>query len=96
MRGRYFKPEFKLHCCQLVETDGMKVSEVCKQFDLDRQVLHTWLKLYRELGSEAFSENGMLSKDAVIRKQEREIRKLQEANEILKKAIAYCKQKKND
>jgi len=94
MRGRDFKPEFKRHCCELVVNDKLKASEVCKRFDLDRQTLHRWLSEFRELGIEAF-KGSMITKEALIKKLEREKQKLEEANEILKKAIAYCKQKKD-
>lgn len=95
MRGRDFKPEMKLHCCKLVENDKMKVSEVCQQFDLDRQTVHRWLGEYRELGEGAFSDKSLITKSALLKKQQREIERLREENEILKKAIAYSAQKKN-
>ena len=95
MRGRDFKPEMKLHCCKLVENDKLKVSEVCKDFDLDRQTLHRWLGEYRELGESAFTDKSLVTKAALLKKQEREIARLREENEILKKAIAYSAQKRN-
>lgn len=95
MRGRDFKPEFKQHCCRLVENDKKKVSEVCIEFDLDRQTLHRWLQDYRELGDNAFVDKSLLTKSAINKKQEREIKRLKEENEILKKAIAYSAKKKN-
>jgi len=95
MRGRDFKPELKLHCCRLVENDGKKVSEVCAEFELDRQTLHRWLGQYRELGANAFTDKSLVTKAAMIKKQEREIAQLREENEILKKAIAYSVRKKN-
>lgn len=95
MNGRDFKPELKQYCCRLVENDGLKVSEVCKQYDLDRQTLHRWLGEYRELGENAFTDKSLITKAALAKKYEREIRRLQEENEILKKAIAYSAQRKN-
>lgn len=94
MNGRDFKPELKTHCCRLVENDGMKVPEVCKQYELDRQTLHRWLSEYRELGDNAFTDNSLITKAAISKKQEREIARLREENEILKKAIAYSAQRK--
>jgi transposase-like protein len=95
MHGRDFKAEVKTHCCRLVENDGMKVSEVCKQYDLDRQTLHRWLGTYRELGDEAFTDKSLVTKSSLLKKQQREIERLREENEILKKAIAYSSQRKN-
>ena len=95
MNGRDFKPELKQHCCRLVENDKMKVSDVCKQYDLDRQTLHRWLNQYRELGDMAFTAEGLVPREALIKKQQREIERLREENEILKKAIAYSARKKN-
>jgi len=74
--------------------DELKVSEVCKRFDLDRQTLHRWLSECREFGNEAF-KGSMITKEALIKSQQRRIKKQEEAIAILKKAIAYCKQKKN-
>ena len=95
MNGRDFKPEMKLHCCRLVENDGMKVSEVCRQYELDRQTLHRWLSEYRELGGNAFTDKSLITKAALNKKLQREIERLREENEILKKAIAYSAQKRN-
>jgi len=95
MRGRDFKPEFKRHCCELVENDKKSVTEVCKQFELDRQTLHRWLQEYRELGEDTFADKSLLTKSAIAKSQEREIKRLREENEILKKAIAYFTQKKD-
>ena len=95
MQGRFFNDEFKRHCCELAEHDKLKVSEICKQFDLDRQTVHRWLSEFRELGDNAFKDKAILTKNAQIKRLQRELRKEKEANEILKKAIAYCKQKKN-
>jgi len=95
MRGRDFKPELKKHCCRLVENDGKKVPEVCREFELDRQTLHRWLNEYRELGENAFVDKSLITKAALVKKQQREIARLLEENEILKKAIAYSAQKKN-
>ena len=92
MRGRDFKPEFNRHCCELVLNDNLKVSEVCKRFDFDRQTLHCWLSEFIEFVSEAFT-GSMITKEALIKSQQRRLKKQAEAIEILKKAIAYCKQK---
>ena len=95
MNGRDFKPELKQHCCRLVEKDKMKVPEVCRQFALDRQTLHRWIGEYRELGDGAFVDKGLVTRVALLKKQQREIARLREENDILKKAIAYSVQKKN-
>jgi transposase len=95
MNGRDFKPEFKQFCCKLVVNDGKKMPEVYKQYNLDKQTLHRWVAEYRELGKDAF-KGSMVTRAALIKKLERENRKQQEEIEILKKAIAYCKQKKSD
>jgi len=92
---REFKPGLKQHCCRLVENDGKKVTEVCKEFELDRQTLHRWLGEYRELGENAFVDRSLITKAALCKKQQREIARLREENEILKKAIAHSARMKN-
>ena len=95
MNKRDFTPEFKQHCCRLVVNDKKKMTEVYKQFELDRQTLHRWMQEYRELGDNAFVDKNLVSSSAMIRKLERKNRELEEENEILKKAIAYCTPKRN-
>ena len=95
MHGRDFKPEFKQLCCSLVVNDGKKMTEVCKMHNLDRQTLHRWVAEYKELGADAF-KGSMVTRAALIKKLERENRKQKEEIAILKKAIAYCTQRKND
>ena len=95
MNKRDFTPEFKQHCCQLVVHDKRQMTEVYKQFDIDRQTLHRWVKEYRELGENAFVDKTLVPASAMIKKLERKNRELEEANEILKKAIAYCTPRKN-
>ena len=92
MNGRDFKPEFKQHCCSLVVNDGKKMTEIYKQYNLDRQTLHRWVLEYKELGEHAF-KGGMVTNAALVKLQERKIKKQQEEIEILKKAIAFCTQK---
>jgi transposase len=91
---RDYKPEFKQQCCRMVVNDGKKMTEVYKQFDIDRQTLHRWVKEYKELGDDAFVDKSLITSAALIKKLEREKRELQEDIEILKKAIAYSTKKK--
>jgi len=95
MKKRDFKPEFKQYCCRQIDNDGKTVTQVCKEFDLDRQTLHRWLSDFRELGKNAFTDKSLVTASAQVRKLERENRRLEEEIEILKKAIAYCAQKKD-
>ena len=94
MNKRDFTPEFKQHCCSLVVDDKRKMTEVYKQFELDRQTLHRWVKEYRELGKNAFVDRNLVPASAMIKKLERKNRELEQENEILKKAIAYSREKR--
>ena len=95
MNKREYTPEFKQQCCRLVVRDKKKMTEVYKQFELDRQTLHRWVEEYRELGDNAFVDKSLVPASAMIKKLERKNRELEEENEILKKAIAYFTPKKN-
>lgn len=87
---RVFSSEFKLMVIGLIEEKKKSVSEVSKFFDIDRQVIHLWLKKYREKGEEYFCTENVLGVNEVeFKKLEREKHTLQEDNEILKKALAY-------
>jgi transposase len=96
MKKREFSPEFKQHCCQLVVNDKRAMTDVYKEFELDRQTLHRWVNEYKELGENAFIDKSLVTSAGIIKKLEREKRELEEANEILKKAIAYFTKKKSD
>jgi transposase-like protein len=68
---------------------GIRKSEVTKLHDIDRQVIHTWLKRFDQLGSDAFVDKSLITKDTIIKKLARENQKQKVQIEILKKAIAY-------
>ncbi len=96
MRKKDYSPEFKQHCCRLVVNDKKEMTEVYKEFGLDRQTLHRWVKIYRELGDNAFVDKSLVTSASLIKSLERKNRELEEANEILKKAIAYFTQENDD
>lgn len=87
--SRKFSKEFKLMVISLITEDKKTVSEISKFFDIDRQVIHNWLKRYKELGDDAFGESIPAPHETEYKKLLKERNELKEANEILKKVSAY-------
>ncbi len=87
---RTYSRDFKIQACELVITDGLKVSVVAEKLGIHHVMLHRWVSEYQEDREEAFVGKGKQKKsDAELRKLRRENERLKIENEILKKAAAY-------
>jgi len=95
---RSYSKEFKVHACELVLKDHIKVSVVAERFGIHAVMLHRWVSEYETYGEEAFVGKGnQRSGDAELRKLRKENERLKMENEILKKAAAYfAKEQGND
>ncbi len=95
---RIFSGEFKIHVIEMVVLYGKTIREACDIYDLDRQVVHTWIHKYKEYGKQHFlKEHIPVPHEIELRSQQRQIKELEEDKAILKKALAYFgkKDKKN-
>ena len=85
---RKFSKEFKLEAVKLSEERGL--TEAASSLGLGTEVLCRWRKAYQKVGAEAFRGNGNRTVlEEELRQSHREIRRLREELEILKKASAY-------
>ena len=89
VRSRYPR-EFKIEVVRRIESGEKSLSEVCRELNLDRAYVSRWKAELSKKGEKAFPkkrrEEPLNSEAAALRK---EIERLKEENEILKKAAAY-------
>lgn len=80
--------EFKLEAVKMTQQPGRTVAEVARELDIRENDLHTWRKMVNEQGDNAFPGRGRKPNDE-ISQLKREVAKLREENEILKKAAIF-------
>jgi len=80
--------EFKLEAVKMSQQPGHTVAEVARELDIRENDLHNWRKMVTEQGDKVFPGRGRKSNDE-ISQLKREVAKLREENEILKKAAIF-------
>lgn len=91
---RKYPKEFKLEAVRLI-LEGRPVTEVAEDLGVDRSLLYTWKKRALADGEAAFPGNGktaMNELETEVRELRRELSKVKQDREILKKAAAYFAQ----
>src|SRR3989338_8993360 len=87
---RRFTKEFKQSVVQ--QLDSCSAAEICRENEIQPNLLHRWKKEYESNPYEAFKGNGKLWKeDAKIAQYERLIGQLYAEIDILKKRTDYLK-----
>ena len=88
---RHFSREFKRHAVQLVTEHGRPVGQVARELDLHPNLLHLWRRAFLAQGEQAFSGKGRVKPEqAELRRLRKELEKVREQRDILKKALAVC------
>lgn len=81
--------EFKVHAIQLSEKNG-SIPKTAKELGISDKSLYNWVRELKADSSEAFRGRGKLTAESdKIRQLEREVKRLKETNEILKKAAIF-------
>jgi transposase len=94
MRKTYDK-DFKLKVAKDIKNGTKTVTEVANEFKISRPIVSRWLAEFNRYGKRAFSGRGNKLPDrAKIHAFEKEIKRLKEENEILKKFEVFVKQEK--
>ena len=94
MRKTYSK-EFKLQVCHSITTGKYTVTEVAKQYAISRPIVSRWLAEYKRYSKDALKGKGdRLPEGAIEYALEKEIKRLQEENAILKKFREFAKSQK--
>jgi len=88
-KNRHFSREFKRDAVQLVTEKGMPVSKVARELDIHPNLLHLWRRRFLAQGDKAFIGKGCVrSEEAEIKGLRKELEKVKEERDILKKALA--------
>ncbi len=82
---RKFSAEFKADAVRMATEPGANIAQTARDLGLGDKVLRSWIKAHRE------RDAGGLSSDerAELARLRREVRRLKEEREILKKATAF-------
>ena len=89
-KRNYYTNEFKREAIRLLESDDKSASQVARELGVQRNQLYKWQAEVQTKGSKAFTGPGRKkSSDDELAKLQRENERLQEENDILKKAAAY-------
>jgi transposase len=83
-----FTAEFKREAIRLLRESGKPVAVLARELGVPRNRLYKWAVDAEKNGGAAFSGPGRHLSDEVV-KLRREVERLKEENEILKKAAAY-------
>lgn len=90
---RQFTKEFKVNAVRMIGRDGRSAASVARDLGVDPNVLYRWKQDLDQHKEEAFPGHGrLMAQDEELRKLRREVNRLKEENEILKKAIGYFSQ----
>lgn len=88
-RKKYTR-EFKLDAVRLVIEEGRQVKDVAESLGINQGILQRWKKELLEDGSVAFPGHGKLKPvDEEVRELRRQLARVQQERDILKKALGY-------
>jgi len=86
---RRFDQEFKYEAVKLVTEGRETVASAARDLGIHENLLHKWKRQYLEDGEHAFPEKGRLKPhDEEVRRLKRELAKVTQQRDILKKALA--------
>jgi len=85
-----FSKEFKEEAVRLVETGDKTVAQLARELGLRRNQLYKWKEQIAKKGLEAFpGHGGRPGKNDEVSRLKRELARVKEERDILKKAAAY-------
>ena len=88
-KRRRFKREYKLEAVRMVAEGGHRVTEVARDLDLRPDMLRRWQREFEGDQQQAFPGHGHLKPDEEeMRRLRRELERVREERDILKKALA--------
>lgn len=89
-RNRRYSREFKIDAVRLCEEDDRPVAAVARELGVHPNNLYKWREQFEEAGEEAFPGKGKLREsDDELRSLRREVARLRQEREILKKALIF-------
>lgn len=86
--GNRYEEAFKIETVKYINENHKSVAQVAREVGVNENTLYSWLKKYGQK-PEIKAVKSFSSESAELRALQKEIRDLQEENEILKKAMHY-------
>lgn len=87
---RKYTVEFKREAVRLTREPGRTLREVAARLGINAGMLHRWRERVNADGDEAFPGGGRVkASDEEVRQLHRELARVKEERDILKKALAY-------
>jgi transposase len=85
-----YSQEFKREAVRLITEKGYSIAEASRNLGIEYSVLRRWKKQFAEDPQNAFPGKGRLKAgDEQLRRLQRELERVKEERDILKKALAY-------
>jgi transposase len=89
-KRKTYTREFKLEAVRLITEKGYSIAEVSRNLGVEYSVLRRWKKQLADDPQNAFPGKGRLTApDEELRRIKRELDRVTEERDILKKALAY-------
>lgn len=90
-KRRSYTKEFKVEAVRMLEKGNKPATELAREIGVARNKLYKWKEEVAALGEQAFPGSGRLvnDKDAEIARLKRELDRVTEERDILKKAAQY-------
>ena len=88
-KRRSFSPEFKLEAAQLVVDQGYTIREAAEAMNVSKTTLENWIRLLKsERSGKTPASKALTPEQKRIQELEKQLRKVEQEKEILKKATA--------
>ena len=89
-KRKTYTREFKLEAVRLITEKGYSIAEASRNLGVEYSVLRRWKKQLADDPQNAFPGKGRLkAPDEELRRMKRELERVTEERDILKKALAY-------
>ena len=89
-KRRIYNRDFKVEAVKLITDKGYTIAEASRNLGVEYSVLRRWKKQFESDPRYAFPGKGLLKpQDEEMRRLKRELERVQEERDILKKALAY-------
>jgi transposase len=89
-KRKTYSREFKLEAVRLITEKGYSIAEASRNLGVEYSVLRSWKKKLAADPQNAFPGKGCLkAADQELRQLQRELERVKEERDILKKALAY-------
>lgn len=86
MKSKRYPEEFKVEAVKQVTERGYSVAEVASRLGTTTHSIYSWIKRY---GPDAAEHLGRAEEQAELRRLKKELKRVTEERDILKKAAAY-------